>query len=83
MMFQGRHLSKKIGGQGQKNVIGRIVPANFTKFILIIYSLLKMTTESGVGDREYQQDHKNNLHRKIELHPMLQHPFRTPVRLQN
>jgi hypothetical protein len=42
-MFKGRSLSKKIGGQGQKNVIGRTFPTNFPKFILIFYGLLKMS----------------------------------------
>jgi hypothetical protein len=32
-MFQSRRLSKKICGQGQKNVFGRTFPANFLKFI--------------------------------------------------
>jgi len=42
-MFWSRTLSQKIGCQGQKDVIVRIVPSNFQKLILIIYSLLKMT----------------------------------------
>jgi hypothetical protein len=42
-MFQGRSLRKKIHGKGQKHVIGRTFPANFPKFVLIIYGLLKMS----------------------------------------
>jgi hypothetical protein len=42
-MFQSRRLSRKIHGQGQKNVFGRTFPANFPKFVLIIYGLLKMS----------------------------------------
>jgi hypothetical protein len=40
-MFQSRRLSKKIRGQGQKDVLGRAFPANLPKFVLIIYGLLK------------------------------------------
>jgi hypothetical protein len=43
MLFQSRRLSKKIRGQGQKNVTGRAFPANFSKFVLIIYGLLKVS----------------------------------------
>jgi len=42
-MFSGRSLSQKICRQGQKNVIGRIIPANIQKFLIIFYDLLKMT----------------------------------------
>jgi hypothetical protein len=40
-MFQG---SKKIHGQGQKNVPGRTLPANFMKLFVVIYYLIKMTS---------------------------------------
>jgi hypothetical protein len=42
-MFSGRSLSQKICRQGQKNVIGRIIPTNIQKFLIILYGLLKMT----------------------------------------
>jgi hypothetical protein len=48
-MFQSRRLSKKIRGQGQKNVFGRTFPANLPKF-LIIYSLLKMSQGQQLPD---------------------------------
>ncbi len=50
MMFQGMRLSKKICGQGQKNVFGRTFPANFPKFVLIIYGLLKMSQGQQLPD---------------------------------
>jgi len=43
-MFQGRCLSSKIGGQGQKNVISGIVSPHFTKLFIILYGLVKMTS---------------------------------------
>jgi len=49
-MFQSRRLSKKIRGQGQKNVFGRAFPANFPKFVLIIYGLLKMSQGQQLPD---------------------------------
>jgi hypothetical protein len=51
-MFQGRCLSEKICGQGQKNVFGRTFPANFLKFFLIIYGLLKMSQGQQLQDPE-------------------------------
>jgi len=44
-MFKGRSVGKKICGQGQKNVTSRIVPTNIQKLLIVLYSLLKMTTE--------------------------------------
>jgi hypothetical protein len=44
MMFQGWRLSKKICGQGQKNVFGRIVSPHITKLFIILYGLVKMTS---------------------------------------
>ncbi len=49
-MFKSRSLSKKIGGQGQKNVIGWTFPINFPKFILIFYCLLKMSQGQQLPD---------------------------------
>jgi hypothetical protein len=49
-MLQSRRLSQKICGQGQKNVFGRTFPANFPKFILIIYGLLKMSQGQQLPD---------------------------------
>jgi hypothetical protein len=43
-MFQSRRFSQKIGGQGQKNVVGRTFPTNFTKLLVIFYGLIKITT---------------------------------------
>jgi len=51
-MFQGRRLSKKVHGQGQKDVFGRAFPANFPKFVLIIYGLLKMSQGQQLPDPE-------------------------------
>jgi hypothetical protein len=42
-MFPSWSLSQKIGSQGQKNVPGRTFSANLKKFIIVFYSLLKMT----------------------------------------
>jgi hypothetical protein len=42
-MLQSRCLSAEIGGQGQKNVVGRNFHTNFKKFLIIFYSLLKMS----------------------------------------
>ena len=43
-MFQSRRLSQKIGRQGQKNVTGRTFPSYFTKLLIILYGLVKMTS---------------------------------------
>jgi len=43
-MLQSRHLSQKIRGQGQKNVIRRIISAHFTKLFIILYGLVKITS---------------------------------------
>jgi len=43
-MFQGRCLSSKIGGQGQKNVISGTVSPHFTKLFFILYGLVKITS---------------------------------------
>jgi hypothetical protein len=43
-MFQGRCLSSKIGGQGQKNVSSGTVSPHFTKLFLILYGLIKITS---------------------------------------
>ncbi len=51
-MFQSRHLSKKIRGQGQKNVLGRAFPTNLPKLVLIIYGLLKMSQGQQLPDPE-------------------------------
>jgi hypothetical protein len=42
-MFESRRFGKKVSGQSQKDVLSRIIPTNFTKFLLILYSLIKMT----------------------------------------
>ena len=43
-MFQSGCLSKKICGQGQKNVFSRTFPTNLTKLFVIFYGFIKMTT---------------------------------------
>jgi hypothetical protein len=53
-MFQGRRLSKKIRGQGQKDVFGRAFPANFLKFVLIIYGLHKMSQGQQLPDLDLE-----------------------------
>jgi hypothetical protein len=53
-MFPGRNLSKKIHGKSQKNVLGQTFPANFPKFILIIYSLLKMSQGQQLPDPDLE-----------------------------
>jgi hypothetical protein len=49
-MFESRSLSKKIGGQGKKNVLGQTFPANLPKLILILYGLLKMSHSQQLPD---------------------------------
>jgi hypothetical protein len=51
-MFQSRRLSKKIRGQGQKNVFGRTFHANLLKFILIIYGFFKMSLGQQLPDHD-------------------------------
>jgi hypothetical protein len=53
-MFKSRSLSKKIGGQGMKNVIGQTFPANFLKFVLIFYGLLKMSQGQQLLDPDLE-----------------------------
>jgi hypothetical protein len=60
-MFQGRRLSQKIRGQGQKNVFGRTFPANLPKFILIIYGLLKMSQGQPLPDPDLELINAKNL----------------------
>jgi hypothetical protein len=55
-MFQSRRFGKEIRGQGPKDVIGRIIPANLTKFIVLLYSLLKIT--SGCHSLESEPENK-------------------------
>jgi hypothetical protein len=43
-MFESRRFGKKVSGQGQKDVISQIIPTNFTKFLVILYGLIKMTS---------------------------------------
>jgi len=43
-MFQGRGVSSKIGGQGQKNVSSGTVSPHFTQLFLILYGLIKITS---------------------------------------
>jgi hypothetical protein len=43
-MFQSRRLSQKIHGQGQKDVVSRIVSPHITKLLIILYGLVKMTS---------------------------------------
>jgi hypothetical protein len=52
-MFKSRRFGKKISGQGPKDVIGQIIP---TKFIVILYSLTKIT--SGCHSLESEPEHK-------------------------
>jgi len=53
-MFPSRHFSQKIGSQSQKNVIGRTLPANFPKFVLILYGLLKMSKGQMLPDPDLE-----------------------------
>ncbi len=43
-MLQNRRLSKKVRGQGQKDVFNRTVPSHITKLVIIFYGLVKMTS---------------------------------------
>jgi hypothetical protein len=43
-MLQSRRLSQKIRGQGQKNVVSGIVSTHFTKLLIILYGLVKITS---------------------------------------
>jgi hypothetical protein len=49
-MFPSRLFSQKICSQSKKNVFGRTFPVNFPKFVLIIYSLLKMSQGQMLSD---------------------------------
>jgi hypothetical protein len=42
-MFESRRFGKKISGQGQKDVISRTISTEFTKLLVILYGLIKMT----------------------------------------
>jgi hypothetical protein len=57
-MFQSRRFSKKIGGQGQKNVIGRTFPTNFKKLLVIFYGLIKMTASCHPLESEPENNKK-------------------------
>jgi hypothetical protein len=43
-MLQSRRLSQKIRGQGQKNVLSRIISTHFTKLFIVLYGLVKITS---------------------------------------
>ena len=43
-MFQSRRLSQKIRGQSKENVFNRIISSHLTKFLLIFYCLVKITS---------------------------------------
>jgi hypothetical protein len=58
MMFKSRCFSKKVSGQGQKDVISRIISTNFTKFLVILYGLIKMT--SGCHSLASEPENKIN-----------------------
>ncbi len=60
-MFQSRCFSAKVSGQGQKNVIGRTLPANFKKFLLIFYGLLKMSQGQSLPDPDPELINTKNL----------------------
>ena len=55
-MFKSRRLGKKVGGQGPKDVISRIIPTNLTKFLVIFYGLIKIT--SGCYTLESEPENK-------------------------
>jgi hypothetical protein len=55
-MFQGRRLSKKICGQGQKNVFSRTFPANLTKLFVLLYGFIKMTTGCHTLESEPEEN---------------------------
>jgi hypothetical protein len=61
-MFQSGRLSKKICGQGQKNVFGRTFPTNLPKFILIIYGPLKMSQGQLLPDPDPELVNAKSLH---------------------
>ena len=67
MMFQSGRLSKKIHGQGQKNVLGRTFPANLPKFILIIYGLLKMSQGQQLPDPDPELINAKSLDVMLQL----------------
>jgi hypothetical protein len=60
-MFQSRRLSKKIRGQGQKNVFGRTFPANLPKFLIIIYGLLKISQGQQLPDPDSELSNAKSL----------------------
>jgi hypothetical protein len=65
-MFQSRRLSKKIRGQGQKNVTSRTVPTDFTKLLVIFYGLIKMTAGCHSLESEPENNKKEKQYREME-----------------
>jgi hypothetical protein len=58
-MFKSRSLSKKIGSQGPKNVLGRTISSHLTQLLLILYCLVKIA--SGCNPLESVPEKKINL----------------------
>jgi len=56
-MLQSGRLSQKIGRQGQKNVTVRTFSSYFTKLLIILYNLVKMT--SGCYAQESVPEQRN------------------------
>jgi len=85
-LFQSRRLGKKIRGQGQKNVFS--LNCSHQSHETLCHLLRPHQNDhgmsfSGIGTRDHQRNHTNNLPTWLKPHTMFQHPFRTPVRLQN
>jgi len=55
-MFESRRFGTKISGKSPKDVVSRIIPTNFTKFLIIFYGLIKIT--SGCHSLESEPENK-------------------------
>jgi len=55
-MFESRRFGTKISGKSPKDVVSRIIPTNFTKFLIIFYGLIKIT--SGCYSLELEPENK-------------------------
>jgi len=55
-MFESRRFGTKIHGKSPKDVASQIIPTNFTKLLVILYGLIKMT--SGCYSLESEPENK-------------------------
>jgi hypothetical protein len=60
-MFKSRSLSQKIGSQSLKNVVGRTFSAYFSKLIIVLYGLLKMSHGQPLPDLDPELNNVKSL----------------------